>query len=158
MAFSKEKSKRLFPIFLFVSGVVLGFFIGGFFWANTQPRSYLMLNKCEHCWNPKELAGLLVSLGIARTPHFIPHIIKETDKSIAIEHPFPQARIHYVILPKVDVKDISDITEADSPYVLDSLRLIGDIVREQNLQDYQVITNGPARQSVRYLHFHLLAK
>jgi len=155
---STKPKNRLVISFIFISGLLAGFFLGGFFWIGAQPRSYLTVTNCESCWQPNEMAGLLVSLGITKTPGLIPEVVRETEKSIAIKHPFPQARIHYVILPKVDIKDVSDITEEDQQYVLDSLNLIGEIVRENKLDNYQIITNGPKRQSVRYLHFHLIAK
>ena len=34
---------------------------------------------------------------------------------------------------------------------------IGWLVKTYNLKDYKVETNGPERQHVTYLHFHLVA-
>jgi hypothetical protein len=31
-------------------------------------------------------------------------------------------------------------------------------VAENNLRAYRVITNGPGRQAVTYLHFHLMSR
>jgi hypothetical protein len=36
--------------------------------------------------------------------------------------------------------------------------VMGEIIREKNLTDYQIVTNGPGYQTVSYLHFHLVAR
>jgi diadenosine tetraphosphate (Ap4A) HIT family hydrolase len=36
--------------------------------------------------------------------------------------------------------------------------VMGEIIREKNLTDYQIMTNGPGYQTVSYLHFHLVAR
>lgn len=139
-------------------GFMAGFTIGGYLLSDTQPRSFLAISKCNNCWDLNEVAGLLLSVGIAKTPGFIPNVAKETQYNIAIRHPFPRARIHFVILPKKDIKDISDITEQDQPYISDAIRLIGELAREYKLKNYRLSTNGQGHQSARYLHFHLVSE
>jgi hypothetical protein len=34
--------------------------------------------------------------------------------------------------------------------------VIAELIQENNFQNYQVVTNGPQRQRLNYLHFHLL--
>ena len=46
----------------------------------------------------------------------------------------------------------------DAEYLADVFKVTGEIVREKNLVDYQVVTNGPGYQSVSYLHFHLTGR
>ena len=107
---------------------------------------------------PKELVGLLTSVGIQKLPALIPSVVAETEKTVAVEHPAPEARIHYLIFPKKDIKNIADVTEADGEYVVDAFRVAREIVREKKLVRYRVVTNGPGYQGVTYLHFHLLAQ
>lgn len=136
-----------------------GIVIGGYLFADTRPRSILALNKCENsCLKPNELAGLVASVGIQRLPSFILYVVMETDKTIVIKHPSPEARIHYVIIPKRDIKNIGEASAEDKEYLVDVFAVISQIVKEQHLEQYRVVTNGPAYQSATYLHFHLMAR
>jgi histidine triad (HIT) family protein len=133
--------------------------MGGYLFHRSLPRSFLAINQCNNtCLNSNELGGLLVSVGIQTAPGLIPKVVKETDKSIALESPFPQAKIHYLIIPKKDIKDISQLSDTDKEYLVDAYALMTDIIREKHLSQYQIITNGPSYQHVTYLHFHIIAK
>lgn len=145
----------IIPAIVFMAGIV----IGGYLFADTRPRSILALNKCENsCLKPNELAGLVASVGIQRLPSFILYVVMETDKTIVIKHPSPEARIHYVIIPKRDIKNIGEASAEDKEYLVDVFAVISQIVKEQHLEQYRVVTNGPAYQSATYLHFHLMAR
>ena len=138
---------------------VIGITIGGYLFADTQPRSFLKFQKCaETCLDSNELLGLIASVGIEKIPAGVSIVaIRESEKSVVIEHPFPQADLHYVAIPKKDIKDPADLTEEDEEYLADMYALFGDIIREKSLYDYKIITNGPGFQTVNYLHFHLVA-
>lgn len=137
---------------------LIGIVVGNFIFVDVQPRSFLALGDCGHsCWSVNEITGLLASVGIKHTPGFLPGVIRETEKSIVIKHPSPQANHHYVIFPKKDIKDIADVSAEDKEYLTDALLVIGEIIREQRLTEYQIISNGPDEQLVRYLHVHLMA-
>lgn len=154
MNFLKKLEKNLIYVIVLMVGVV----IGGYLFSGVEPRSFLSLHACEEkCLTSRELLGLLGSVGIQKFGNVLPLIVKETDKTVAIKHPFPQARIHYVVIPKTDIKDISDIKEGDELYLVDALAVISELARENDLTKYRVITNGPGYQSVAYLHFHLVA-
>ena len=45
------------------------------------------------------------------------NIIYEDDKSIIIEDISPQAPIHYLAIPKKEIKSISDLSESDQGIV-----------------------------------------
>ena len=109
---------------------------------------------CERCYN--DLAGLLVSAGIQRAGAALPFVVKETERCVAIAHPFRKVRHHYIVFPKKDVKSIADISLADHQYVLECMVVIRELVLEHGLRRYRVVTNGPGLQHVTYLHFHLL--
>lgn len=153
-SFSKAKA-----ILLILAALLIGILIGGYLFSDSQPRSFLALHKCQGtCLQPNELAGLLASVGIQKLPGLIPSVVAETDKTLVIEHPRPEARRHYVILPKKDIKNFADVTQADEEYLLDSFKVIRELVKEKQLNHYRVVTNGPGFQGVTYLHFHLLAQ
>ena len=150
-------TKRKSILMMFVA-LIIGVMLGGYLFANTRPRSFLALNKCEGtCLQANELLGLLTSVGIQRFPALMPSVVKETDKTIVIEHPSPQARIHYLVIPKKDIKNIGELSDADNEYLIDAFRVTREIIKEKNLTDYRLTTNGPGFQGVTYLHFHLTA-
>ena len=135
-----------------------GIAAGGYLFASSQPRSFLALSQCDGCYRANDLAGLLASIGVQRAHAALPLVVKETDRCIAIEHPFPAARVHFVVFPKKDVKSIADVSVDDERYVLDCLGVIRALVTEHHLRNYRVVTNGPGLQTVTYLHLHLLAR
>jgi histidine triad (HIT) family protein len=150
--------KKLKLVVLMLAALVIGVMLGGYLFADTRPRSFLALNKCEGtCFQANELLGLLTSVGIQRFPALVPSVVKETDKTIVIEHPSPQARIHYLVIPKKDIKNIGELSDADSEYLIDALKVAREIINEKNLRDYRLTTNGPGYQGLTYLHFHLTA-
>ena len=82
----------------------------------------------------------------------------ETDKTIVIDQSSPGTRIHYLIIPKKDIKNIAEASEDDKEYLMDAFRVASNIVKEQRLQEYRLTTNGPSYQTATYLHFHLTAQ
>lgn len=144
---------------MFLLAFFIGVTTGGYLFSNSQPRSFLAINRCQNrCLNPNELTGLIGSAGIQRLPHVVPIIVFETDRTIVIESPIKQARIHYVALPKKDIRDASDLTSEDNKYLVDLYAVLGKLIRDKKLVKYKIITNGPGYQHVAYLHFHLLSQ
>lgn len=134
-----------------------GIAIGGYLFADTQPRSLLAIDRCAaRCYLPSELAGLVASLGIQRTPALIPEVVRETDRCIAIRHPIDRTGQHFVAFTKRDIRNITSLTADDTPYVIDCLAVLRSIVEERGMQRYRVYTNGPDTQKITYLHFHLV--
>jgi len=141
-----------------LASLVVGVILGGYLFSDTRPRSFLALNRCEGtCLQANELLGLAASVGVQKFSALAPSVVKETDKTIVINHPRPQARLHYLVIPRKDLKNIADMSDADGEYLLDALKVAGVIIRENNLTNYRLTTNGPGYQGVTYLHFHLTA-
>jgi diadenosine tetraphosphate (Ap4A) HIT family hydrolase len=137
--------------------LVLGIVLGGYLFADTQPRSFLAIGHCQgNCWRPEDLLGLVGSVLMQRVPGVLPLVVAETDRTIAIA--LPGASVHYVVIPKRDIRDAGDLAAGDEAYLVDAYAVIGRLVRESGLKDYVVLTNGPTRQDVTYLHFHVLSK
>jgi len=146
---------------LAVGGVLclaLGLVSGGVLFSQSQPRSVLAIHHCQQCLNVHELAGLLASVGIQKFPGLLPSVVFETDRTLAMQVPSTKPGVHYVIIPKKDIKNIGDISAEDAPYLLDIFAVVQHLIKDKALSSYRVITNGPGFQDVTYLHFHLLAK
>jgi hypothetical protein len=138
---------------IFLAGIVLG----GYLFADTQPRSLLALGQCQHrCLRPSELAGLIASAGIQRADVFVPGKVRETDRCVAIRHPTDDARLHFVVFPKRDIRNLTTLGPDDVPYLLDCLAVMRSIVEEQHMNRYRIYTNGPDLQEITYLHLHLV--
>jgi hypothetical protein len=150
-------AKMRIVIFVTIS-VIVGVMIGGYLFAQSQPRSIISLNHCEKCLTHQELLGLLTSIGIQKFPGFLPYVVMETDKTIVFKNPFATHSIHYLIVPKKDIKNIGAISEADAPYLIDAFFVAQHIIEGKKLLNYELSTNGPGFQDVAYLHFHLIGK
>jgi Scavenger mRNA decapping enzyme C-term binding len=136
----------------------VGLVSGGVLFSQSQPRSFLSLHHCHHCLDAKDLAGLLASVGIQKFPGLLPSVVFETDRTIALLLPSANQGVHYVIIPKKDIKNIGEMSAEDVPYLIDIFAVAQHIIAEQALSNYEIITNGPGFQDVTYLHFHLVAK
>lgn len=141
-----------------LSSFALGLLIGWWLFSDSRPRQLITLRRRSHASSREELLGLLASIGVQKLPGLIPGIILETDKIIVFKHPRPKYRIHYIFSPKKDIKDIGDFSELDRGYLADLFDTIAVVINQENLQDYKLWTNGPGKQDVTYLHFHLGAK
>ncbi len=157
--YSRKTASIIKTISLVAVSLGVGILIGGYLFSDTQPRSFLALQDCkETCLQPKELMGLMTSIFVQKFPSALPDIVIETDKTVAIRHPAPQSRIHYVVFPKKDIKNLATASEEDRKYLLDTFAVLAQLIRNEKLTNYQVITNGPGYQETTYLHFHLRAE
>jgi len=150
--------KKFKIIFLVLISLCVGVLIGGYLFSQSQPRSFLAINRCESCLTHADLLGLLASVGIQNFPGLMPFRVFETDKTVVIKYPFSSDRIHYVIVPKKDIKNIEGISEANAQYLTDAFLVARWIIEREKLSKYRLYTNGPGSQDVTYLHFHLVAE
>lgn len=136
----------------------LGLLIGWWLFSDARPRQLIKLGKQSHTSSREELLGLMASIGVQKLPLLIPGIILETDKTIVFKHPRPKYRIHYIFAPKKDIKNVGDFSEDDRGYITDLFATIATVISQESIQDYRLWTNGPGKQDVTYLHFHLAQK
>src|SRR5512137_2986581 len=111
--------KKFKIVLLILFSICVGVLIGGYLFSQSQPRSFLALNRCQNCLTHEDLLGLVASVGIQKFPGLMPFVVFETDKTITIKLPFSSERIHYVIIPKKDIKNIGEISGADTQYLTD---------------------------------------
>lgn len=147
-------------LILLLVGIGMGIVIGASFFRSLQPRSLLAWKTCAQasCLRLNEVSGLVAAVGVKFAPGAMPFVVRETPYSIVIKHPLPEMRIHYIIIPKKDIKNIGELTSQDQIYLTDAFALIQDIIKTEYLQTYLIKTNGPGYQDVAYLHFHLMAE
>ena len=71
----------------------------------------------------------------------------------------PQAPTHILVIPKVHIASIAELTAENSPVVAHIFEVIPKIAGAEGLANgYRVVSNcgSDARQSVQHLHFHIL--
>jgi histidine triad (HIT) family protein len=152
---------RIRLLAVIVLSVTGGFLFGAASIRRPIPNAPLELPPARNPWNPKDILGLIGSLGIrtlAGHLEKVPPVVLETDRIFVLSVPDPRGRVHYVLVPKKDIRDIGGISAEDEPYLMEVLLTARHLVEKDHLHDYRLFTNGPGQQSVSYLHFHLVGK
>jgi histidine triad (HIT) family protein len=153
-----NKFKFIATIVFSVAG---GFLFGAASIHRPIPTAPVELPPARSPWNPKDVMGLIGSVGIralAGRLETLPLVVLETDRTFALTVSTAKTKFHYVLVPKKDIRDISEISAEDEPYLTDLFLTARQLVEKEGLHDYRIYTNGPGRQSVGYLHFHLVGK
>ncbi len=86
--------------------------------------------------------------------------VYEDDTVLAFLDLDPQAPQHILLIPKTHIQSAADITAANSAVVAHIFEVAAKIAAEKGFSDgFRVVTNcgEQAGQSVKHLHFHLLA-
>lgn len=87
------------------------------------------------------------------------NIIYEDDLCLAFHDVSPQAPTHVLVIPKKEIANLDEITEADANLVAHICTVIRSLAKKLDLKGgYRiVVNNGPdGGQTVDHLHFHLL--
>ena len=85
----------------------------------------------------------------------------EDDTLLAFYDIDPQAPVHFLVIPKQHVDSAACLTENDAALVGHIFAVIAKIAADLNLENgYRVVTNvgEDGGQSVKHMHFHVLAK
>ncbi len=86
--------------------------------------------------------------------------VYEDDIVLAFLDLDPQAPQHILLIPKTHIRSAADITAENSAVVAHIFEVAAKIAAEKGFADgFRVVTNcgAQAGQSVKHLHFHLLA-
>ena len=70
----------------------------------------------------------------------------------------PVAPVHVLVVPKVHIDSVNELTPETSKYVAHIFEKIPEIAKSQGIDSYRIINNcgKDAGQSVMDLHFHLI--
>ena len=86
--------------------------------------------------------------------------LDEDDQLMALYDLDPQAPTHFLVIPKVHIASVAEITPQNSAVIAHIYEVIARLAAELGLeQGFRVVTNcGPqGGQTVPHLHFHVLA-
>jgi histidine triad (HIT) family protein len=84
----------------------------------------------------------------------------EDEDVIAFNDLYPQAPVHFLVVPKQHIAGAADITSENSAIVGKCFEVIAKITTQEQLASgFRVITNcgADAGQTIDHLHFHVLA-
>lgn len=88
-------------------------------------------------------------------------VVKENDYVMVIKNIDPKAPIHYLILPKKHLVDISAFSDKDNDLGWQILKMARDLAHErlEGFSGFNLIANNgkEAGQSVFHMHFHFIA-
>lgn len=86
-------------------------------------------------------------------------IIYEDDNLLAFHDKFPQAPVHFLIIPKKRIPNMDSLEEDDASILGKLLLMANKLAQEQKLEEgYRVVVNNGRHgcQSVQHLHLHVL--
>jgi histidine triad (HIT) family protein len=88
-------------------------------------------------------------------------IVYETDRTLAFQDINPQAPHHYLIVPKIEIPTINDLTPETASSIGDLFLAAKEIAQQVGVSEngYRVVMNcnADAGQTVFHLHLHFLA-
>ena len=102
----------------------------------------------------------LIIWGLANMNKFKPdQVISETDSLICFHHPRPGYPIHILLVPREDVRDLTQLDPGESVFLKDVFATVRELVETMNLQEqgYRLVVNGGEYQEFPQLHFHLIS-
>lgn len=84
--------------------------------------------------------------------------VYEDEQCLAFKDLNPQAPVHVLVVPKVHVASMNEVTPENSGCVAHIFEMIPKVAASQGIDSYRVIANcgEDAGQTVQHLHFHIL--
>lgn len=85
--------------------------------------------------------------------------VYEDDQVLAFKDIDPQAPVHFLVIPKRHIDSCAAVDAQSAPLVAHIFEVIARIAKEQGIDSFRVVSNTgeQAGQSVKHLHFHVLA-
>jgi histidine triad (HIT) family protein len=87
-------------------------------------------------------------------------VVHEDDKTLAFKDINPQAPVHIIIVPKIHVDKISDLTEETAEFIGDMTLTANKIAKEFKIDKngYRLVVNCEeyGGQTIYHIHVHLL--
>jgi histidine triad (HIT) family protein len=84
----------------------------------------------------------------------------ESAALMAFHHPQPAYPLHILIVPKREIRSLSEIRVEDQDFLQDLFECTQVLAAELNLDEcgYRLIANGGQYQDLPLLHFHLISE
>lgn len=86
------------------------------------------------------------------------NIEMETDSVVAFTSISPAAEIHLIIIPKEHIDTFSDLEEQHKEILMQMAKVAQKLIESKNIANaYKLVFNGGKYQSIKHIHWHLLA-
>jgi len=87
-------------------------------------------------------------------------IVYEDDKILAFKDIYPQAPLHFLIIPKKHIPSVDHVELQDKELMGELILAAQKIAKEKNLRGYKLMINvgRDAGQIIDHLHLHLLSR
>lgn len=85
--------------------------------------------------------------------------IYEDENILAFNDISPQAPVHFLVIPKVHISSVDEISDENAGVISNIFKAIPRICKELNVENgYRIVTNVGENggQTVQHLHFHVL--
>ena len=84
--------------------------------------------------------------------------VYEDELCYAFKDIAPMAPVHILVIPKMHLTSVADVTDENCSVVGHIFSVIPKIAQQQGIEQYRVVSNcgETAGQSVFHLHFHVL--
>ncbi len=84
----------------------------------------------------------------------------EHEDFLAFHHPKPGFPVHILLVPKIPIRGINELTAKDSELLFEIMKAAQIIVNRFDPAEcsYRLILNAGAYQDVPHLHFHLISE
>ena len=87
-------------------------------------------------------------------------ILFENDKILAFRDISPQAPVHFLVIPKKEIRTLNDINEEDKSLIGELFMVAKEIAKEEGISEkgYRTIfnCNEHGGQTVYHIHLHVL--
>ncbi|MAO87081.1 MAG: histidine triad nucleotide-binding protein [Candidatus Neomarinimicrobiota bacterium] len=87
-------------------------------------------------------------------------ILFENERVLAFRDINPQAPVHYLVIPKKEIKTLNDIEETDKDLIGELFTVAKDIAEQEGIAEngYRTIVNcnEHGAQTVYHIHLHVL--
>ena len=125
-----------------------------------MPRCWYSAGAAGFCRSRKECSPLEDCLFCMIAEGKIPSKkLYEDDQVVAFYDINPQAKVHFLVVPRKHISSAAALTEEDGALLGHIFAVIAKLAAEQGLNNgYRVISNvgEDAGQTVKHLHFHVL--
>jgi histidine triad (HIT) family protein len=88
-------------------------------------------------------------------------MVYEDDRIAVFRDASPQAPVHVLMLPKVHIASLNELSDDDEPLIGYMMMKVKDIAAQEGLDNgYRVVINTgeDGQQTVKHLHLHILGK
>ena len=94
---------------------------------------------------------------ISKVIHTTP--IYESTLTLVVEDLYPKAPVHYLLIPKIHITHMGELTSEQMPYFLDLGITIQHLIKTKSISAFNIIANNgaDAGQSIFHMHWHFLA-